>query len=68
MIFGAHQGCDCEPTGKHPLTALPIDLISRAPSFRASRPCLGPFEAFDSAVGHGRSEHAAQTTKVALGR
>jgi precorrin-2 methylase len=27
-----------------------------------------PFEAFDSAVGQGRSEHGAQTTKVARGR
>ncbi len=27
-----------------------------------------PFEAFDSAVGYGRSEHAALTTKVARGR
>jgi hypothetical protein len=32
---------------------------------KASRPCIGPFDAFDSAVRHGRSEHAAQTTKVA---
>ncbi len=32
-------------------------------------PCMGPFDAFDSAVvGHGRSQHAAQTTKVARGR
>ena len=30
--------------------------------------CIGPFDAFDSAVRHGRSEHAAQTTKVARGR
>jgi hypothetical protein len=29
---------------------------------------MGPFGAFDSAVGRGRSEHAAQTTKVARGR
>jgi hypothetical protein len=32
-------------------------------------PCMGPFDAFDSAVvGHGRSVHSAQTTKVARGR
>jgi hypothetical protein len=31
-------------------------------------PCIGPFEAFDSAVGRERSAHGAQTTKVARGR
>jgi hypothetical protein len=41
--------------------------ISRSRS-GASRQCMGPFEAFDSAVGQRRSERAAQTTKVARGR
>ncbi len=30
-------------------------------------PCMGPFEAFDSAVGRA-SAHVAQTNKVARGR
>jgi hypothetical protein len=42
-----------------------IRRISRS---RASRPCMGPFEAFDSAVGQRRSENAAQITNVARGR
>ncbi len=33
---------------------------------KALRPCMGPFEAFDMAVGLGRSEHAAQKTKVCV--
>jgi hypothetical protein len=36
--------------------------ISRS---RASRPRIGPIDAFDSAVRHRRSQHGAQTTKVA---
>ncbi len=51
----ARQGIDVNKTAHHGATALIV----------ASQ---RPFEAFDSALGHGRSEHAALTTKVARGR